>query len=193
MRAESTFREAPGRIVLSGVLALLVPAIGVCAEAAETKILPLFKPEPAGLTKSFQVTIKEGAGLSRRAEPVTVSLPFAIGELKEPAVLIKDAAGRKAEAQFEVLARWPDQSIRWLLARFFVNARASRETRLTVQRGAGSSAARARSLATEADKKITVDTGALRAEVGTSTVDSFLVSDKAGKSWGRPGQCRARG
>ena len=152
------------RVLLCGALAL-AGAAGV-SQAAEANA-------------PFRITIQEEEGVPRRAEPVAVSLPFAEGALAEPEVALTDAAGRPIETQFEVLSRWGDGSIRWLLARCFADVPAHGTVTLTASAG-GSSASTRPPIAAEKSGAVVVDTGALRAEVGPNAVDSFLASDPAG-------------
>jgi hypothetical protein len=52
----------------------------------------------------------------RKAEPVTVSIPFAQGKLKDPRHLAVLDEGEAIPAQRRALASWPDGSVKWLLA-----------------------------------------------------------------------------
>src|SRR3990172_2966661 len=74
------------------------------------------------LGAELKLRVEEPAGAARQAWPVTSGIPFAEGELKDPqAVALSDDSGGRAPLQTEVLARWPDGSIRWLLADFQVD------------------------------------------------------------------------
>jgi hypothetical protein len=56
---------------------------------------------------------------ARRAEPVTVGIPFARGTLvAADSLALCDADGLTRPLQVEVLERWPDQSTRWALVDF---------------------------------------------------------------------------
>jgi hypothetical protein len=49
--------------------------------------------------------------------PIEGGIPFPMGELKsEQNVRVRNAAGEEVYAQFRVLAKWPDDSIKWLAA-----------------------------------------------------------------------------
>ena len=50
-----------------------------------------------------------------RAEPVTVSVPFAQGRLGDPRALVVRDGDARLPAQRRVLATWPDGSVKWLL------------------------------------------------------------------------------
>lgn len=52
----------------------------------------------------------------RRGEPVRCGVPWAEGTLTDPSLLeLRDAEEAPVDAQFEVLERWPDGSVRWIL------------------------------------------------------------------------------
>ncbi len=126
---------------------------------------------------SFSVKIQEGAGIPRRKEPTQVSLPFAPGVLDdEQNIEIIDATGAAIPAQFEILARWKDGSIRWLLARFLIDIPANSETLLTIQRGDQSTLTQEKNLVQEQGSALQVDTGQIRVEAGTNQRESFLIS-----------------
>ena len=83
----------------------------------------------------FRVTIRKTAWIPRRAEPTKVSLPFAAGALQIPGrVILLDDHDKQVPSQLEVLARWPDGSIRWLLAHFLADVPADGKVTLTVRR-----------------------------------------------------------
>ncbi len=50
--------------------------------------------------------------------PVTSGVPFPKGQLQGMAMSVLDSKGKKVEAQFEAISKWPDGSIRWLLVDF---------------------------------------------------------------------------
>ena len=54
----------------------------------------------------------------RKAEPVTVSIPFAEGKLADPAQLMICDGDARLPVQRRVLATWPDGSVKWLLVHF---------------------------------------------------------------------------
>lgn len=54
----------------------------------------------------------------RKAEPVTVSIPFARGKLKDPACLVIRDGDAFLPLQARPLARWEDGSIKWVLVHF---------------------------------------------------------------------------
>src|SRR5438105_3088903 len=76
------------------------------------------RDEPTGIAR-VSLTIEEPSGLKRIAHPVTSGLPLAEGELRDEShVRLLDDRGQQLPLQTQVLARWPDQSIKWLLLDF---------------------------------------------------------------------------
>jgi hypothetical protein len=66
--------------------------------------------------------VTEPNGEACRAWPVTSGVPFAKGALlHDEAVSLSSAAGVESPLQTEVLSRWPDGSVRWLLLDFQVD------------------------------------------------------------------------
>jgi len=64
---------------------------------------------------SITITLTESAGVGRVAEPTTVSVPFARGELTEAnLVTLRDETGNPIHIDRRILARWADGSVRWL-------------------------------------------------------------------------------
>lgn len=75
----------------------------------------------AGAAK-VKLTVEEPSGVARQSWPVTSGVPLAAGALVDPqAVALWTDDGRQVPLQTEVLARWPDGSIRWLLVDFQVD------------------------------------------------------------------------
>lgn len=81
-------------------------------------LLSLLLARP-GAAAEVKLTVEEPSGVRRAAWPVTSGIPMARGALKDDkAAALFDAQGKQAPLQTEVLARWPDGSIRWLLVDF---------------------------------------------------------------------------
>ena len=63
------------------------------------------------------LTVREEAGLERRAWPLTRGVPLPQGAVTEPGALrLQDAEDRGVPLQSRALSRWPDGSIMWVLA-----------------------------------------------------------------------------
>ena len=68
------------------------------------------------------LTVREPSGVLREAWPVTSGVPIPQGRLRRARrVALRDAQGPAIPVQAEVLSRWPDGSVRWLLLDFQVD------------------------------------------------------------------------
>ena len=101
--------------------------------AALTIILLLGTPVCA---REVALTIQEPSGSARRDWPVTSGVPLVQGDLKdaEATALFTDG-GREVSLQTEVLSRWPDGSVRWLLLDFQVDLKAGEKKRFILHIG----------------------------------------------------------
>ncbi len=90
------------------------------------------------LAGTVPLTVEEPSGVAREQWPVTSGIPLAAGELREAkeATLVT-AEGSPLPLQTEVLARWPDGSVRWLLLDFQVDLAAKEKKRFTLRYGPG--------------------------------------------------------
>jgi len=80
-----------------------------------------------------RIRVREEHGIRRRAEPATVGVPLPRGAVRDPSRLaLTDAAGRSLPLQTEILDRWSDTSVRWLLLDFALDVDARAETLLTL-------------------------------------------------------------
>lgn len=144
-------------------------------------------------TFSVPLTVRDNAGVPRRAWPVTTGVPLPPGTVTDVRQLrLVDERGREVPAQFGVLNRHAarDGSLRWVLVDFQVDlaARASAVVRLTNDRPAAPVPGGIR--VTEERDDIVVDTGALRAVVGRRhpavlrqvTVAGRVVLDDKGRA-----------
>jgi hypothetical protein len=124
-------------------------------------VLALFPLRAAALAP-IGLTVHERDGLERHRWPLTVSVPFARGELRAGApVKIVDEHGAATAVQTRPLAAWPDGSVRWLLLDTQVDLKPHREHHLRVESGAPPHAT-ATVHASETDDGWLIDTGAMR-------------------------------
>lgn len=66
--------------------------------------------------------VTEQAGIRRTHEPVAAGVPFPQGALKDVShVMLCDPQGRSVPVQTQVLSRWADNSVQWVLVDFFAN------------------------------------------------------------------------
>jgi hypothetical protein len=125
-------------------------------------------------------TLREGvSGVERRAEPVTLGLPFPRGVLKEiKGMPLLSLEGTDAY-QFRTLKKWPDGSVQWALVDFQADvSKGKMNKRIRVTDGPGSTSGR---LATDTDDFILVDTGIMRVKIrkkGFNLFDSVMLNDQ---------------
>jgi hypothetical protein len=75
-------------------------------------------------------------------EPVSCGVSFARGSIREASdLLLVDGDGSPIDAQWEVLSRWPDGSVRWGLLDFLRRGKSGVGTELTVEKADGRIAA----------------------------------------------------
>ncbi len=71
------------------------------------------------LAGQIPILVSESAGFDRVNEPVTLGVPFPQGQIKELTGLgIRSPQNQIEDAQFDVMSRWRDGSIRWLKVDF---------------------------------------------------------------------------
>ena len=91
---------------------------------------------PGANAKDVALTVAEPSGVARKGWPVTSGIPLAQGELRSDRLTaLFDADGEEVPLQTEVLGRWPDGSIRWLLLDFQVDMKANETERLALRYG----------------------------------------------------------
>ena len=77
---------------------------------------------PVSFAETIELTVSEPSGVVRNGWPVTSGVPLAAGELRRDThVALFEATGAEIPLQTEVLSRWPDGSIRWLLLDFQID------------------------------------------------------------------------
>jgi len=114
------------------------------------------------------MTVEEPSGIRRNAWPVTSGIPFAKGRVENPReVSVFRTDGQEAPLQTEVLATWPDGSVRWLLLDFQVDLDAGEKKSFSVRHGPGTSRATVREpiRVTDGDRRVVIDTGPMRLQL----------------------------
>ncbi len=128
----------------------------------QLKPVRLAAAEPVKLEAGY-LTLDCPTGLPEDGYPVTWGIPFGEGKVFDAAhVSLTDADGNPVPLQTQVLHKWPDGSIHWLLLDF--EARQSNANRpYTVSYGTSVAAISPAGglLVEESDEAITVDSGAL--------------------------------
>ncbi len=116
----------------------------------------------------FTLTVEEPSGVVRTQWPVTSGVPFAEGALRdEQTVALFDDATTEVPLQTEVLTRWKDGSIRWLLLDFQVDLQAHQKSLWSLKYGAGvrrSSVAAPLHIQKKDDGQVVIGTGPVRLE-----------------------------
>lgn len=113
-------------------------------------------------------TVEEPSGVPRRSWPVTSGIPLARGILFEAGNTTLLAEDHQPQPlQTDVLARWPDGSVRWLLLDFQADLAAKQKRQFTLRTGSPSSA---RSISTSIQvnthpDRLVIVTGPLRLEL----------------------------
>ena len=82
------------------------------------------------------ITVAEPSGVDRSGWPVTSGIPLAQGELRDHRqAALFDAEGNEIPLQTEILNRWPDGTIRWLLIDFQVDLAANQSQEFVLRYG----------------------------------------------------------
>ncbi len=118
----------------------------------------------------FPLTVREPAGIARHHAPITSGVPFGKGELRSADAITLLTTGTKPAAvplQTEVLARWADGSIKWLLLDFQADLPANKTTTFVVKYGPGVTRPPVTNpiVITDGYEGLSVDTGRLRMHV----------------------------
>jgi len=72
--------------------------------------------------EKVDIILKEQSGIERITEPVTAGIPFPKGALADKVIVtLFDVKGDAVPLQTEVMAVWPDKSIKWLLCDFMID------------------------------------------------------------------------
>jgi hypothetical protein len=129
---------------------------------------------PNGSAVDVALTVEEPAGVGRTNWPVTSGVPLAAGALAVGAELtLVDDAGRGVPLQTDVLARWPDGSVRWLLVDFQADLAAGQKRAFRLRTGAPVALAASPLRVTAAKGVTTIETGPLRIELNAAAFDPF--------------------
>lgn len=123
-----------------------------------------------------EIVVRETAGMPRSGEPVRVSVPFAEGELTDPAAAaLRGPGGRPVPVRLQALSRWKDGSVQWLHCDFSAEVPASAESRYRIVTGGSLSPPAAGGVVVTPGKQAWhVDTGAAGFEIDAVTFRPFL-------------------
>ena len=148
--------------------------------AAWASCLALAAAAPGPAAERLKLTVDWGGANSARRHPVTGGVPFARGKLHDDRSVRLTAAGREVPLQAQVLAWWPDKSVKWLLLDFQA---AVGQTQFALEYGPGVRRQPPREVvrARRGPDGVTVDTGAVRFRVaadGTGFLDELSYRGK---------------
>lgn len=143
--------------------------------------------------RSVPLVVENAAGVDRADEPVLSGVPIPRGELLAPAqARLQDADGTEVPCQFSSLASWPDGSVKALQVAFTGGPVAAEDRRcFSLQYGTDvAPAAAAEPIARhEAGGTLVVDTGSLRATIGSasgSIIQSLAIPGHGGIEFTHP-------
>lgn len=152
---------------------------------------------PARAATSVPLTVEEPSGVQRTAWPVTSGVPLAQGALADDkTAALFDVQGKEMPLQTEVLARWPDGSVRWLLIDTQVDLAAKEKKVLVLRCGLEVKRAAVENpirVTKQADGSVVLEPGPVRLEYGSKQEAPYffpqgqatLVDTTAG---GKPGR-----
>lgn len=111
------------------------------------------------------------ANLPATGFPVTCGIPLPCGTVRDAKKLaLKDSSGTPVPAQFQLMNRWPDGSVRWVLVDLIAK---NGEAPYTLVIGEATPRQKIGIRVSSMDGDVTVDTGALRLDFGSD--DSNLI------------------
>lgn len=124
----------------------------------------------------IDIIIPEPSGRSRVAEPITLGVPFSQGSLNSIDQLgIQSPNGEHKDAQFQIMSRWRDGSIRWVKCDFQASVSANTTANYRLITNSSHQTETDLSLE-ESDTEIIVNTGPLRFSVSK---DRYNLIDQA--------------
>jgi len=142
-------------------------------------MIALFSLVSSAAGNSVNLTVQEPAGVARAGWPVTSGIPIARGTMQKQDVMhaaLFAADGKEVPLQTEVLACWPDGSVRWLLLDFQIDLTARQSKTLTFRYGPGVDRQTVQQPVRikRTSDTVTLDTGAVRC---TFSGDRFRLFD----------------
>jgi exo-rhamnogalacturonan lyase-like protein len=144
-------------------------------------LLALAMTLPAFALKTT-LTVAETTGTNRRAGTVTSGIPFEKGVLKDTGRLVVSTNGTDIPAQFSILARWPDGSVRWALVDCLVDVPAGKKVALTLRDKGKNPAPRSPVSVKEEKDRVILSTGPMTVTLdrkGRGLLSSIQVNGKA--------------
>ena len=133
----------------------------------------------AANASDVRLTLEEPSGVRRTAWPVTSGIPIAQGTMTDEGAAgaaLFGADGAETPLQTEVLARWPDGSVRWLLLDFQVELAPHEKKTFTLRYGSDVSRSKVDRpvRVTRKDTHVIINSGPMRCEL---SAESFRLLD----------------
>ncbi|MBM3278045.1 MAG: hypothetical protein FJY95_08180 [Candidatus Handelsmanbacteria bacterium] len=142
----------------------------------------------------IKLEVRESRGLARRQWPLHRGVPVPPGEVTTPDQLwVEDPQGQPVPAQFRVLGRWPDHSLKWVLVDFRAEVGANGTVLYHLCCGGENPEAQGVALSLEEDERqIRVDTGVLRFALSKERFGLLEEVEFAGRRPGGNGEAWVR-
>jgi exo-rhamnogalacturonan lyase-like protein len=149
----------------------------------------------AGRSSGVEValSVKEPAGIARKAQPATGGVSFKPGEVKSgKQLLLLDSGGKPVPAQFTVMARHADGSVQWVLVDVLADVAAKGEARFTLKTGTGNPAPPQPLKIIESGSNVTIDTGVARLTISKNRFGLFELVEVGGVKMVTGGEVKAQ-
>jgi len=152
------------------------PLIAVCVLSS----LLAVRADGTARWSNVAVQVAEPAGVARSNWPLVVNVPFPRGALRDRSSLSLRRGARGLPTQVQLLASWPDGSVRWVRIDSSISLRPHETAKLTVVRAPGTPPERPLTIAKTA-RAIEVNTGAVHFRIPR---DRFAIADDLGMGRG---------
>ena len=125
----------------------------------------------------------------RKAEPVSLGIPFPQGALKNPTAFGIENLGTPVPVQTDITAHWPDGSVKWMMAHFEADLPGNRahEMAFAWDGSVANPTPAEKVLISETAEGIEIDTGVLRVVCARKNFDLFRKVNLNGKDIFGPG------
>ena len=127
----------------------------------------------------IEIRVKEGEGIARERWPLTRGVPLPEGAVKGVEGLwVEDGEGEVKAAQFRVLGRWPEGSVKWVLVDFQGDVEARGESVYLLKYGEEEAAPQREALEVRVEiveraDRVEVSTGVMRFGIGKEAFALF--------------------
>ena len=126
--------------------------------------------------EGIEIRVEEGEGIERKNWPLTRGVPLGKGEVRGVEDLwLEDGGGKATAAQFKVLGRWPDGSVKWVLVDFQGDVEGEGKVVYALKYGKGRKGPEVGAAVeiVEGEDRVEVCTGPLRFGIGKKAFSLF--------------------